>query len=810
MPKPFTLDEDAAQRVLLVQAFEAADPEGRLLPLAARASATDEARAAMGSASGPRAAALLLTKRAASLVAELDSRLPFLPALRRLGRLDLGLGLGLFALAAVFGFGTAGLGPERRFNLLALPIALLLAWHLGLYLLLLLAWARRGLFRPRPPGAWFGRAVGPALAAGSAGWLLRRALARLPAQAEIAAAALPAFLRAWRATAGSLLAARARRALHLGALGLMSGVLAGLYLRGLAFEYRASWESTFLEPKAAYTLVATVLAPAAWLLGTPVPGLAAFEAIRGPAGSGPAVPWVHLLAATAALVVLVPRLLLLMGENLRLLHLGRRVALDPRAPGLRHLLAGGALETISLSLVSHTNVGKTSLARTLLRRDVGEVLDREHVTDDNAAFGLIATPDAELRLWDTPGFGDSARLLARLRGRENPVGWLKSQVWDRWRDRAFWCSQQAVKNVADETDVVLYLVNAADPPDGARHIGSEMELLAFMGRPILLLLNQVGEVAPGSPAAAELERRWRHWAQDWPLIRDVLSLDAFSRCWVAEGLLFQAVERALPEPRRSTMAELAAAWERRNLEVFERAVDALGAYLADAATAREALPSIRPSKEDKAQAMERLATRLEAATNELMQALLAAHGLDGAASAPLTRRIDAFLVRGTTELTVKKGALWAGALSGALGGLAADLASGGLSFGGGMVVGAILGALGGAGLTRAHELVQEESGPAVDWSPAFLAELTEQALLRYLAVAHFGRGRGAFEDREQPEAWQAPVEAAVEERAAWLAELWSAGDRASLAPRLAAEVREMLVAILREAYPGALRAWERP
>ena len=30
---------------------------------------------------------------------------------------------------------------------------------------------------------------------------------------------------------------------------------------------------------------------------------------------------------------------------------------------------------VSLSLISHTNVGKTTLARTLLRRDVGEVRD---------------------------------------------------------------------------------------------------------------------------------------------------------------------------------------------------------------------------------------------------------------------------------------------------------------------------------------------------------------------------------------------------------------------------------------------------
>ena len=40
---------------------------------------------------------------------------------------------------------------------------------------------------------------------------------------------------------------------------------------------------------------------------------------------------------------------------------------------------------IHLSLVSHTNIGKTTLARTLLMRDVGEIADRAHVTN---LFGL--------------------------------------------------------------------------------------------------------------------------------------------------------------------------------------------------------------------------------------------------------------------------------------------------------------------------------------------------------------------------------------------------------------------------------------
>ena len=34
---------------------------------------------------------------------------------------------------------------------------------------------------------------------------------------------------------------------------------------------------------------------------------------------------------------------------------------------------------LSLSLVSHTNVGKTTLARTLLGRDIGEVRDEAQI-----------------------------------------------------------------------------------------------------------------------------------------------------------------------------------------------------------------------------------------------------------------------------------------------------------------------------------------------------------------------------------------------------------------------------------------------
>ena len=106
-------------------------------------------------------------------------------------------------------------------------------------------------------------------------------------------------------------------------------------------------------------------------------------------------------------------------------------------------------QSLQLSLVSHTNVGKTTLARTLLGRDVGEVRDAPHVTEFADAYEMLRTRRGEtLRLWDTPGFGDSVRLLQRMQQSGNPLGWFLSQVWDRWRDRPFWASQQALRHVA--------------------------------------------------------------------------------------------------------------------------------------------------------------------------------------------------------------------------------------------------------------------------------------------------------------------------------------------------------------------------
>ena len=191
---------------------------------------------------------------------------------------------------------------------------------------------------------------------------------------------------------------------------------------------------------------------------------------------------------------------------------------------------------IALSLISHTNAGKTTLARTLLGKDVGEVRDAPNVTLEATPYPMVDTPDGDaLILWDTPGFGDTVRLMTRLRREGDPIGWFLHQVWDRVLDRPLWCSQEAVRNVRQEADVVLYLVNATEDPETAGYMKHELELLAWMRRPVLIVLNQVA----GSDAATV--ERWRAHLAAFPVGRGVLSLDAFSRGWVEESLVLERV-----------------------------------------------------------------------------------------------------------------------------------------------------------------------------------------------------------------------------------------------------------------------------
>jgi hypothetical protein len=473
-------------------------------------------------------------------------------------------------------------------------------------------------------------------------------------------------------------------------------------------------------------------------------------------------------------------------------------------------------QTINLSLISHTNAGKTTLVRTLLGRDVGEVRDAAHVTEVASAYVMLQHAGDTLMLWDTPGFGDTARLLRRLKLSNNPLGWLLTQVWDRYRERPLWSSQQAVRNARDHADVVLYLVNASEDPADAGYMQPELEILTWIGKPVLLLLNQMG---PPRESAKLEEDLWSSHLRDYAVVQGALTLDAFARCWVQEGALLGAVTTLLPQSKQQASAGLQRIWEAKNLDRFDACMAILADELSAVATDSETLGSqnwrekvadvVRDlQKEERPEgrkAMAALARRLDARIRASTEKLIQSHGLSGQAVGEVITRAQGDYAT-TAPIETGVAAVFGGLVSGAAGGLAADVAAGGLTLGGGMIIGGLLGALTAGGAARGYNYVKGDKDPSLRWSNTVFQSSVGNALLRYLAVAHYGRGRGDYEEGEHPSFWRSAVDARTEQHSAELSAIWEQGkacDAQALADRLKPLLTRITVDLLVQFYPDA-------
>lgn len=437
---------------------------------------------------------------------------------------------------------------------------------------------------------------------------------------------------------------------------------------------------------------------------------------------------------------------------------------------------------IHLSLVSHTNIGKTTLARTLLGRDIGEVADRAHVTETTDDYVLARTPEGcELILWDTPGFGNSVALAKRLEGRANPVGWFLSEVWDRVANKSLWLNQKALKHVKETSSVVLYLVNATELPDSAPYVSAEMRILEWIGKPVIVLLNQMGE--PKSPEAEQADvNRWKDAMSAYPIVSSVLPMDAFARCWVQEFALFDAIAKALPDELHATFGALREVWSRKRKAAYNASIQIMAHHLEKLASDREVAETI--SIKDQLRylgkrlglfknetindpirsAQTALASRAADEFCALADKLISVNSLKGKGiRRELLRRVQSDWVV-TRAIPIVPASVTGAIGTAAIGGLATDLASGGLSMGLGSLIGSITGALGGAGLAVAYNHQRQAYCTVITWSENALKNFYIDTVLLYLAVSHFGRGRGAWTESEYPPFWKKFVESSIHEK----------------------------------------------
>lgn len=471
---------------------------------------------------------------------------------------------------------------------------------------------------------------------------------------------------------------------------------------------------------------------------------------------------------------------------------------------------------VTVSLIAHTNIGKTTLARTLLRKDVGEVRDAPHVTEVSEAHVWLQAPDGtKLLLWDTPGFGDTARLLKRLKAQPSPIQWMLTQVWDRFSNRPLWCSQQAIKNINQDADLVLYLVNASEHPTDASYLQMELEILAWLDKPVMVVLNQTGRPRSTEERNADLTA-WRAHLGTFHVVKNVIDLDAFARCWLQECGLLMAIGKLLGTEQQEAINRLITAWTMAHRRSFEESMQALSRPLAKAAADREPIPGVAFARmaagwgaslgeaTPHALAQAALMKRYDASVRTAIEAVITANGIRGKAAVEASEQMsNAFQQR----QAVNKGwaAFFAAIVSGAGSGLAADLAAGGLTFGGGALIGALSGAFVGSGGANLWNRLRGVYQSDVRWSEPALRGFARIAVLRYLTIAHFGRGQGEYKSSAEPEHWQRLVEGELARSEGALArsfELARSGAAIDVIEKAITDcLARMVSAVLCELYP---------
>lgn len=260
----------------------------------------------------------------------LDHLSPAYRSVLQLIKLPTPLTLPVCSIALLVGFATNLLGSAENIHIARNPVLLLVAWNLFVYLVLFLLFVttlqkkrRASSSSPEPMGA-----KNPATSTRAAVpeatlyvprltqvlmpglWHLFHRIALSVGEKKRLADVVRRFSVNWYAVAAHLALSRWEVMLHLGALCLAIGAVAGMYFQGLFRGYQAIWSSTFITSEPAVTVfVHFLFGPS--LLVSDLLGLGLADGIdigRLLSTQGDkAAAWIHLFAITVMITIVVPR-----------------------------------------------------------------------------------------------------------------------------------------------------------------------------------------------------------------------------------------------------------------------------------------------------------------------------------------------------------------------------------------------------------------------------------------------------------------------------------------------------------------------
>jgi hypothetical protein len=135
-----------------------------------------------------------------------------------------------------------------------------------------------------------------------------------------------------------------------------------------------------------------------------------------------------------------------------------------------------------------------------------------------------------------------------------------------------------------------------------------------------------------------------------------------------------------------------------------------------------------------------------------------------------------------------------------------------MTFGGGAIVGMVLGGATTYALAMGYNLTQTGQN-MVRWTEAHFRNQVQFLIMLYLAVSHFGRGRGAWQDPvNNPAHWQDLLDQQIKDEAESWNSLWKKGgfrsDPSALGRALRKRFDQTISRLFRNLYPGSKKLFE--
>lgn len=198
--------------------------------------------------------------------------------------------------------------------------------------------------------------------------------------------------------------------------------------------------------------------------------------------------------------------------------------------------------SLRLAVVGHTNVGKTSLLRTLLRDpDFGQVAATPSTTRRAQSRSITFNPGNQIVLIDTPGLEDGMGLydyleqLSDTATRHDGPALLQRFMQSPEASRSFAQEALVIQQLLS-CDAALYVIDARDPV--LDKFQDELAILVKSARPVLPVLNFTA--SPNHQAAA--------WQQALAKVNlhTITEFDSVSPPAGGEAIIYRQLQALLP------------------------------------------------------------------------------------------------------------------------------------------------------------------------------------------------------------------------------------------------------------------------